>query len=852
MPGQNLTRDEAQRRAGVLSVDSYRVQLDLTSSPHTFGSTTTIRFRCSEPGAETFAELVNATVHEIELNGRSLDPAVVYADSRIQLDGLLADNELRVLAECTYSRVGEGLHRFVDPVDDRVYLYSQFEVPDARQMYTTFEQPDLKATFELHVTAPNGWTVVSNSATPDPEPRSPDDPGGAAVWRFAPTGRISTYITALIAGEYDVVRDVYSGEHGDIPLGLFCRQSVAQHLDADDIFAITKQGFAFFESLFAMAYPFGKYDQLFVPEYNMGAMENAGAVTLRDEYVFRSRQTRAAYESRANVILHEMAHMWFGDLVTMRWWDDLWLNESFAEWAAHHSSARATEYTDAWTGFTNARKNWAYKQDQQPSTHPIAADNADLEAVEVNFDGITYAKGASALRQLVAWVGEEAFVAGLRAYFQRHAWGNTDLSDLLGALEQTSGRELGSWSKEWLQTAGVNTMHPVFEVDDHDRYTSFAIHQTAAAEFPTLRRHRLAIGLYDRASGRLVRRSRLELDVHGATTEVRELLSQRRPDLLLLNDDDLTYTKIRLDEQSLATVVDGIGDLSESLPRALVWGSTWDMTRDAEMAARDYVTLVLRGVGTESDLTAVAALCRQAHAAVSTYSDPSTQARLSARWESGLRALAESAPAGSDHQLAFVRAYAAAAGSDEAIARLRGLLDGSAPLDGLEVDTDLRWTLVTALARCGALGPDDIAAERARDDTIAGQEEAAAALAVRPVAEAKQQAWEDVVVREDVANETQRSIAMAFQVPGQSEVLEAYVERYLGVAASVWEAKGTYRATLILRFMFPSALVDAATAARVREWLKSTDANPAARRLVGEGLADLERALRCQARDAQS
>jgi len=848
VPGQNLTREEAQRRAALLSVDSYRVELDLTASETTFPSTTTIRFSCSEPGAETFADLVHAAVHEIRLNGRDLDPGAVYAHSRIALDGLEADNELHVVADCTYSRVGEGLHRFVDPVDDLVYLYSQFEVPDARQVYTTFEQPDLKATFELHVTAPAGWKVVSNAPTPDPEPVEGRD--GVAVWRFAPTGRLSTYVTALVAGDYHEVRDVYSGADGEIPLGVYCRRSLAEHLDADDILAITKSGFGFFEPLFGMPYPFGKYDQLFVPEYNMGAMENAGAVTFRDEYVFRSRQTTAAYEARANTILHEMAHMWFGDLVTMRWWDDLWLNESFAEWAAHHSSARATQYTDAWTGFTNGRKNWAYKQDQQPSTHPIAADNEDLEAVEVNFDGITYAKGASALRQLVAWVGEDEFVAGLRTYFQRYAWGNTDLTDLLGALEETSGRELGTWAKEWLQTAGVNTMRPVFELDADDRYTSFTIEQSALDQFPTLRRHRLAVGLYSRDGERLVRRRRVELDVQGDVTPVPELVGEKHPDLLLVNDDDLAYTKIRLDDRSLATAVDGIGDLVESLPRALVWGAAWDMTRDAEMASRDYVRLVLSGLQSESDLTAVGALCRQAQLSMSTYSDPDARPELRSRWEAGLRDLMRRAEAGSDHQLAFTRAYAAAAHSDEAVAELRGLLDGSVVREGLDVDTDLRWELTSALARCGTIGDAEIDAELARDNTIAGQEHAAAARASRPDADAKEQAWQDVVVREDVPNETQRSIALAFGVPEQAELLAPYVERYLDVAASVWESKGTYRATLILTWMFPATVVDEATRDRVRDWLSSTDANPAARRLVSEGLADLDRALRARARDA--
>jgi aminopeptidase N len=847
MPGQNLTRDEAQTRASLLTVHSSSVELDLSTSDTTFGSTTTLRFSCATEGSDTFADLVNATVHEVVLNGRSLDPAAVYADSRLLLSDLQADNELRVVADCTYSRVGEGLHRFVDPVDGRTYLYSQFEVPDARQMYTTFEQPDLKTTFQFTITAPSTWTVVSNSPTPEPQPL--EDRDGVSVWRFAPTGRISTYITALVAGDYHVVRDSYTGEHGEVPLGVFCRQSLVEHLDADDIIDVTKRGFAFFEPLFDTPYPFEKYDQLFVPEYNMGAMENAGCVTLRDEYLFRSRQTRAAYEGRANTILHELAHMWFGDLVTMRWWDDLWLNESFAEWAAHHSSALATQYTDAWTSFTNGRKNWAYKQDQQPSTHPIAADNGDLEAVEVNFDGITYAKGASALRQLVAWVGEDAFVAGLRTYFQRHAWGNTDLPDLLHALEETSGRDLGSWAKEWLQTAGVNTMRAVFEVEPDGTYASFAVQQTALDLFPTLRRHRLAIGLYDRDGDALVRRRRIELDVEGEQTAVPDLVGERQPDLLLLNDDDLTYTKIRLDERSLATAVDSMADLSESLPRALVWGAAWDMTRDAEMPARDYVTLVLRGVASESDLTAVSTQCRQAQLAVSTYSDPASRSALKAQWESGLRALLEEASAGSDHQLAFARAYASSVHTDDGITQLRGLLDGSVTVDGLEIDTDLRWALVTALSRNSAIDEAGIAAELERDNTIAGQERAAAARAIRPDAAAKATAWESVATRTDVPNETQRSIALAFQVPGQTDVLAPYVERYLDLAASVWEEKGTYRASLILVFLFPSAMVDDETVGRVRSWLDTTDANPAARRLVSEGLADLERALRAQACD---
>ncbi len=495
MPGTNLTRDEAATRAALLDVTSYNVELDLTTDETTFGSTTTLRFTCREPGAATFVDLVGATVHEITLNGVAVDPATAYVDNRIELSGLAEDNVLVVRADCTYSRTGEGLHRFVDPADDRIYTYTQFEVPDARRVFATFEQPDLKAPFTFHVTAPSHWKVVSNAATPDPEPLS--GAGDTAVWRFPATKPMSTYITAIVAGEYHEVLDTYEGRHGTIPLGHYCRQSLVEHLDVDQLVTLTRQGFEFFEDAFDYPYPFGKYDQLYVPEYNMGAMENAGCVTLRDEYLPRSRQDRAFYEFRAEVILHEMAHMWFGDLVTMKWWDDLWLNESFAEWACYHAAVENTEFDEAWTGFTNARKNWAYRQDQLPSTHPIAADNVDLRAVEVNFDGITYAKGASVLKQLVAWVGLENFLTGLQGYFKDFEFSNSEFADLLAALEKSSGRELESWAHEWLQTAGVNTLAARFELDDEGRYTSFAVHQTAAEDHPTLRRHRLGIGLYD-------------------------------------------------------------------------------------------------------------------------------------------------------------------------------------------------------------------------------------------------------------------------------------------------------------------------------------------------------------------
>ncbi|MYV43609.1 aminopeptidase N, partial [Streptomyces sp. SID1328] len=714
MPGTNLTREEAQQRADLLSVDSYEIDLDLTGAQEggTFRSVTTVRFDVAESGAESFIDLVAPAVREVTLNGDTLDPAEVFKESRIALPGLLEGrNILRVVADCAYTNTGEGLHRFVDPVDEQAYLYTQFEVPDARRVFASFEQPDLKATFRFTVTAPEGWTVISNSPTPEPKDN---------VWAFAPTPRISTYITALIVGPYHSVHSVYEKDGQSVPLGIYCRPSLAEHLDSDAIFEVTRQGFDWFQEKFDYAYPFEKYDQLFVPEFNAGAMENAGAVTIRDQYVFRSKVTDAAYEVRAETILHELAHMWFGDLVTMEWWNDLWLNESFATFTsiACQASAPGSRWPHAWTTFANSMKTWAYRQDQLPSTHPIMAEIRDLDDVLVNFDGITYAKGASVLKQLVAYVGEDEFFRGVQAYFKRHAFGNTRLSDLLGALEETSGRDLKTWSKAWLETAGINILRPELETDADGVITSFSVRQEAPAlpagakGEPTLRPHRIAIGLYDLDdAGKLVRVKRVELDVDGELTAVPELTGVRRPAVVLLNDDDLSYAKVRLDEESLAVVTEHLGDFAESLPRALSWASAWDMTRDGELATRDYLSLVLSGIGKESDIGVVQSLHRQAKLAIDLYADPAARETLLTRWTEATLAHLRTAQPGSDHQLAWARAFAATARTPEQLDLLEALLDGSQTVEGLAVDTELRWAFVERLAAVGRFDEAEIAAE---------------------------------------------------------------------------------------------------------------------------------------------
>ena len=857
MPGTNLTREEAQQRAQLLAVESYEIELDLSGAQEggTYRSVTTVRFDVTaENGTESFIDLVAPAVHEVTLNGDSLDPAEVFADSRIALPGLLRGrNILRVVADCAYTNTGEGLHRFVDPVDDQAYLYTQFEVPDARRVFASFEQPDLKATFQFTVRAPEGWTVISNSPTPEPQDN---------VWVFEPTPRISTYITALIVGPYHSVHSVYEKDGQSVPLGIYCRPSLAEYLDSDAIFEVTRQGFEWFQEKFDYAYPFEKYDQLFVPEFNAGAMENAGAVTIRDQYVFRSKVTDAAYEVRAETILHELAHMWFGDLVTMEWWNDLWLNESFATYTSIACQAAHPEsrWPHSWTTFANSMKTWAYRQDQLPSTHPIMAEINDLDDVIVNFVGITNSKRESVLKQHDANVGEDEFFRGVQAYFKAHAFGNTRLSDLLGALEETSGRDLKSWSKAWLETAGINVLRPRIETGSDGVVTSFAIHQEAPAlpagakGEPTLRPHRIAVGLYDldEASGKLVRRERIELDVDGELTAVPQLVGQRRPAVILLNDDDLSYAKVRLDEQSLAFVTEHLGDFESSLPRALCWASAWDMTRDAELAARDYLSLVLSGIGKESDIGVVQSLQRQVKLAIDLYADPAAREALLARWTDATLAHLRAAAPGSDHQLAWARAFAATARTPEQLDVLDALLDGSQTIEGLAVDTELRWAFVQRLAAVGRFDEAEIAGEYERDRTAAGERHATTARAARPTAEAKAEAWASVVDSDKLPNAVQEAVIGGFVQTDQREVLAPYAERYFEVVKDIWDSRSHEMAQQIAVGLYPTVQVSQETLDRTDAWLTSAEPTAALRRLVSESRAGVERALRALREDAGS
>jgi aminopeptidase N len=844
---RNLTQVEAAERARLLTVDGYDIALDLTDGSGnpgetTFRSITEVRFTCSEPGAQTFIEVAAQLIRSATLNGTPVDISDWSAESGLTLTGLAGRNTLVVDADFAYSASGQGLQRSMDPVDKEIYLYSQFETADAQRVFACFDQPDLKSVFTWHATVPGHWKVVSNMPVAGQEKAGM----GAKTVHFTPSVPMSSYITALCAGPYHEVKDSHDG----IELGAYCRASMAQYMDADDLFLITKQGFDFFHEQFGVRYPLPKYDQLWVPDFNAGAMENFGCVVHAEaHYIFRSQVTDYEYEQRANTILHELAHMWFGDLVTMRWWNDLWLNESFAEWASHWCNTNATRFTDAWTTFLSIRKNWGYRQDQLSSTHPVYCEMPDLEAVEVNFDGITYAKGASVIKQLVAYVGLDAFLAGLRAYFGKHMWGNATFDDLLTELETASGRELRKFAAQWLETAQVNTLRPVVEVGADGTYSSVVVQQEAPAEYPTLRTHRIGVGLYDVDGGRLVRRDVLELDVSGERSEVPALTGQRAADVLLLNDADLTYAKLRLDERSMATVVDHIAGFDSSLSRALCWAAAWDMVRDAELATRDYVALVCSGLPAERDINLTTATLRQAQTALTMYADPDWAPTGWTQLAETAKAALAAAEPGSGFQLAWARAFISSARGAQDLGTLRGWLAGEGVPEGLTVDTELRWSLLEALAAMGEATDEEIGRELDGDRTASGEREAAYARALLPTAQNKAEVWSRLTGAEELPNWLHRSLLQGFQHSTQVALTAPYSERFFEVVDDVWKRSDSEPAQEFVMMAYPAYQVKQETVDLTDAWLAVDGHNPSLRRLVAEGRDSVQRALKARKRD---
>ena len=825
---KNLTRDEAAERAALLRVESYQVRLDLTAAPSAsrFGTATRVVFECLVDGAATFVEHEVPVWESAVLDGVPLDLAAVTGN-RLPLRGLSAGrHELDVRAVADYSVTGEGLHRAVDPADGEVYLYQQSFLDDAQRTFACFDQPDLKAPITLTVQAPADWQVGGNTrATRD-----------GAGWSFAPTEPISTYLFSLAAGRYHVER----ARHGAIELGLWCRQSMRDHLDADDLFTVTRQSFDLQQQLFGRPYPFGDtYDQVFVPGFNAGAMENAGMVTFTDDFLYRSKLTLDRRRLRATVVAHEMAHMWFGDLVTMRWWDDLWLNESFAELLGTLTVDEATGLPGSWAAFTVGRKAWGYAADQLPTTHPVATDVGDTQSALLNFDGISYAKGASVLRQLLAYVGRDAFFAGVRAYLDRHAWQNTTLADLLGALEDSSGRELRAWADAWLRTTGVSTLRPVWDGD------ALAV----AQESPTPRIARIGVGRWDLVDGVLRRRDLTEVDVGPGTTPVP--LSGPRPGLLLLNDGDLAFVKIRFDERSAQTLVSHLHTIDEDLSRALCWAALWDSTRDAELPAWAYVEAVLAGAAVEDDPEQVRTLLAQATTAATRYLPAGGRPELLRRLADACWASAEAAKPGSDLQLGYVKAFLAVADD----ARIDRLLDpvteppavgagvGDGVPAGLVVDAELRWLVLRRLAALGRVDADRLDAELRDDPTAAGERQHAAALAARPLPAAKEQAFSVLTGEAELTNDLARAVAGGFWQHGQEELSRPWAARYFAALPGIWASRGPALAQQITLLLYPR-LDEPETLALTDEFLARPDVPPGCRRIVLERRDDTARALR--------
>jgi aminopeptidase N len=840
-----ITKEESARRAGLLRVRSYEVALDLTRGDGEFGSESLIRFDCAEPGAASYADLVARTVHQITLNGIPLDPEEACAAGRIALPDLAASNELRVVADFGYTGDGSALHRSTDSADGRTYCYTQLFPADARRVFACFDQPDLKAEFGITVTAPAGWIVLSNMPAPAAGARAE----GAAAWRFEPTPRISTYLVAVVAGEYHLVTGSHTTPAGQvIPLGIACRQSLAQHLEADDMLGITRQGLDYFTELFGSEFPFPKYDQVMVPEFQAGAMENVGCVTFSEGYIFRSKATLSRYETRAVTILHEMSHQWFGDLVTMRWWEDLWLNESFAEFCGTQAAAEATRFTGAWTTFCVGRKVWGYLQDQQPSTHPIAGDVRTLTAAISNFDGISYAKGGSVLKQLVAYLGREQFFAGIRAYFAANAFGNASLSDLLTALEASSGRRLAGWSKAWLESPGPNTLRPDFQLAADGTFTEFAVRQEAPAEHPTLRPHHFAVGLYYRdEAGNLVRGHRAELDVTGQRTVVPALAGMPRPDLILLNDEDLDFVIIRFDDRSLATLTTSIGGIADSLARTVCWSAALDMAIQAELSVPGLVAIVAAGIGVETSVQVVQTVLDLTERLIETTADPAEVAGILSALGGQALTLLRGAEPGSDWQLAWAQLLSWTAVEPGQLDVLAGLLDGSASFDGLPVGPELRWRMLRRLAVTGRAGDEQIDAEVARDSTDQGRRAALGCRAAINDAAHKAAAWRLLAESDELGTDGILEVAAGFRQPEHASLLAPYAEKYFDQLPAIWNTRPGMMRIVLGRLLFPYTAASPELLERTDEFLAAGDLDAGLARVVVEGRDVAAKALRARA-----
>ena len=842
-----ITRTDCDERARLLRVGSYDIAIDLTRGGQAFRSTSVIAFGCAEPGSASYADLIAGEVLEITLNGVPVDPAQACHDGRIALTELRQANELRVVADCGYSRQGSGLHRAVDSADGKIYLYTNLYPADARRMFACFDQQDLKAPVALHVTAPPHWTVLSNQPASQPE-QPASGPVAAATWHFPATAPLCTFHVALIAGEYYLTEQTHVTPAGQqIPIGLACRASLAGSLEPDDMLGIARTGLDYYPALLRTAFPFARYDQVFVPELPALANSSPGCIAVSERLLFRSKVTEAEYETRAMVILHEMAHQWFGEVVSPAWWDDIWLNESFATVSSLLASAEATRFADAWTTFCAGRKVWGYLQDQQPSTHPVAATADTLTEAISNFDAISYAKGAAVIRQLAAYLGRDQFFAGLGSYFAAHRWGNATLAGLLAALEASSGRSLAGWSLAWLETSGVNTLRPAFAVDAGGAFTEFAVLQEAPADRPVLRPHHLAIGLYTWAEGALRRTHQVEVDIAGARTDVPELAGLAQPDLVLLNDGDLDYAIIRFDDRSMATLTASIGAIADSLARAVCWSAVLDMALQGQLPARRLVRMLTASMGGETSASVLQSLLDRTRQLMTQMPDPAWLAECQNELARAAGRLLRAAKPGSDRQLAWAQLLSWTAVTAEQLDTLAGLLDGSAASDGLAVDAELRWALLQRLAATGRAGDAEIDAELDRDGTDEGRRLALACRAAIPDDVHKAEAWRLLAESDELGADGIGQVARGFGQPEHARLLGPYADRYFAALPAIWSSRTDVIRVYLGKVLFPYTAASPALLAQIDAFLAAQRRDPGLARVVIEGRDVVTKTLRARA-----
>lgn len=827
----NLLWSEARERSAVIGAAEYEVRLSLGLDAESFASATTVRFT-ADPSTETFIEFAARRIDRIQLNGLEIDPNVATSGDRITLGQLQRHNVLEVVGECSFSRTAEGLHRFVDPEDGETYLYSHFEPYEAHRVFACFDQPDIKARWTLRVDCPTAWTVVSNTDAASVS----DCANGRRLWEFDRSPSLSTYVFAIAAGPYHGVHSQDSGT----PLGLYCRRTLAPYLDAEELLILTRRGLRLFEAEFGIPYAFGKYDQIFVPELNAGAMENAACVTIADTSLFRSPVPRARHLLRATVVLHELAHMWFGNLVTMRWWNDLWLNESFATYAAFRALSETHDPAEAWSMFCDTAKVGAMEQDQLPTTHPVVTDAPDIETAKSNFDEITYSKGSAVLRQLASWVGPEAFREALHDYFVRYRWGNTEMGDLLRGLQDSSGRNVSSWAERWLRRPGVNTLRANIDTAE-STYTEFSVLQDGEPPRP----HRIGIGLYYQHEGALNRAHHFVVDIDGPTTDLPELIGIAEADLVLINDDDLTYARICLDDKSRRSFAADPAALADPLARSLCWAATWQATYAAEMPSDEFLDMVCRGVAAETDTAVIQRLLGYARtAAVFLGADDQRGGRLATLAAEALR-MASAAEAGSDRQLVFV--YALVATSTDANL-LRDLVAGMPGLPPVGSWPELRWAVVERLAVLGEADEGFLDAELKLDGSAEARLQHATALAALPDPARKAVAWKALTGDAGLSNHELLAIATGFAQPEQGELLRGYTATYFATLATLWTERLEQSVTplLVLPALYPTWDISTAALEAASRALEQTLPDPI-RRIVIEKRDFVAHAIKCRA-----